>query len=137
MSRGLPQLIVFDLDACLWSPEMFELDSAPTRYEDRLGGTRAGNDVVRLFPGAQVVLKRILLDPSFRNVQIGVASSTTYPAYAATCLETLRIDPSGERLETLSDLVDYREIYYGNKGRQHIPALSKESGVDFNEYTIL
>merc|ERR1719460_3030883 len=45
----VPRLIVFDLDACLWSPEMFELGSSPTTYDAAQGGVRAGRDVVKLF----------------------------------------------------------------------------------------
>ena len=54
--RALPALIVFDLDACLWTPEMYELSSAPTAYDASLGGVRAGRDTVKLFPGAAAVL---------------------------------------------------------------------------------
>eukprot|EP00747_Dinoflagellata_sp_TGD_P094309 gnl/TRDRNA2_/TRDRNA2_166064_c0_seq3.p1 gnl/TRDRNA2_/TRDRNA2_166064_c0~~gnl/TRDRNA2_/TRDRNA2_166064_c0_seq3.p1 ORF type:complete len:205 (-),score=29.94 gnl/TRDRNA2_/TRDRNA2_166064_c0_seq3:926-1540(-) len=58
----LPGLIVFDLDACLWTPEMYELRSPPTKYDDARGGVAAGSDTVRLFPGAAAVLRRILTD---------------------------------------------------------------------------
>ena len=43
----LPKLVVFDLDACLWSPEMFELGAAPTSYDADKGGVKAGGDFVR------------------------------------------------------------------------------------------
>jgi Acid Phosphatase len=29
----VPKLVVFDLDMCVWSPEMFELDSAPRSWD--------------------------------------------------------------------------------------------------------
>ena len=40
-----PKLVVFDLDACLWSPEMFELAARPTSYDAKAGGVIAGRDV--------------------------------------------------------------------------------------------
>ncbi|CAK9085724.1 unnamed protein product [Durusdinium trenchii] len=54
----LPSLIVFDLDACLWSPEMYELSSPPSSYCSKRRGVAAGAQTVRLFPGAEAVLRR-------------------------------------------------------------------------------
>ncbi|CAK9085796.1 unnamed protein product [Durusdinium trenchii] len=56
----LPSLIVFDLDACLWSPEMYELSSPPSSYCSKRRGVAAGAQTVRLFPGAEAVLRRSL-----------------------------------------------------------------------------
>lgn len=131
--RTLPKLIVFDLDACLWSPEMFELSSAPTKYDSKAGGVKAGHETVTLFPGAAAVLRTILTNDTFSSVKIAVASSTTEPAYAKRCLEELPLDPSGAREEMVADLVDYRQIYPGSKGRQHFPALQKESGIAYDQ----
>jgi len=129
----IPTLIVFDLDACLWSPEMFELSAAPTAYDAAAGGVTAGNDVVRLFSGAAAVLRRLLTDSQFADVHVAVASSTTEPAYANRCIETLPIDANGAREERLCDLVEYCQIYPGSKGRQHFPALQKQSGVPYDQ----
>ena len=129
--RAMPALIVFDLDACLWTPEMFELDSAPSAYDAKKGGVAAGSDTVKLFPGAAAVLARLLSDETYRVCKVAVASSTTEPAYAKTCLEKLRILP--DRGETMSDVIDYRQIYPGNKGRAHFPALHKESGIAYDQ----
>ena len=161
--RALPKLIVFDLDACLWTPEMFELSSAPTAYSTEKGGVIAGGDVVTLFPGAKAVLRRLLTDAEFSATKVAVASSTTEPKFANRCLDVLPADHTAERGERLSDLVDFRQIYVisaasncgvrhkkpeplalslsppvstrsvqpGSKGRQHFPALHKESGVEY------
>lgn len=129
----IPTLIVFDLDACLWSPEMFELSAAPTAFDAAAGGVKAGHDVVRLFSGAAAVLRRLLTDSQFADVRVAVASSTTEPAYANRCIETLPIDANGARQERLCDLVEYRQIYPGSKGRQHFPALQKQSGVPYDQ----
>lgn len=133
MARRLPALIVFDLDACLWTPEMFELGSRPTMYDAARGGVKAGGDTVKLFPGAMAVLKRLLVDEAFASTKVAVASSTTEPAFASTCLAQLPIDPSGARQEKVADIVDYRQIYPGSKGRQHFPALHKESQIPFDQ----
>eukprot|EP00931_Biecheleriopsis_adriatica_P083181 TRINITY_DN56737_c0_g1_i1.p1 TRINITY_DN56737_c0_g1~~TRINITY_DN56737_c0_g1_i1.p1 ORF type:complete len:182 (-),score=37.46 TRINITY_DN56737_c0_g1_i1:4-549(-) len=127
----LPELIVFDLDACLWSPEMYELRASPTTYSSERGGVIAGRDTVRLFPGAKVVLKRLLTDDSFKDVRIGVASSTTEPAFASTCLEVLPVD--GARPEKLAQMISFRQIYPGSKGQQHFPKLKEESGIAYDK----
>ena len=137
-ARGLPAMLrrpamlVFDLDACLWSPEMFELDAAPSEYDAARGGVRAGREVVRLFPGAAAVMKRLLTD-EFAAVKVAVASSTTEPQFASRCLEQLPADASGARAERLADLIDFRQIYPGSKGRQHFPALQKESKLAYDQ----
>lgn len=131
-SRRVPRLLIFDLDACLWTPEMFELSSAPTVYDAKAGGMRAGGDVVRLFPGALAVLRRVLHDRASiggPDLQVAVASSTTCPDWAQTCLENIVVDEATGT--TVAQLVSYRQIFPGNKGRTHVPNIAKESGVDF------
>jgi hypothetical protein len=109
-ARGvLPALIVFDLDACLWLPEMYELSGRPSTYDAAKGGVKAGGDTVKLFPEAQSVLHRILTDGSFSSIKIAAASSTTEPAYANTCLAQIPVDPSGARQENLDDLVEFKQ----------------------------
>ncbi|CAK9060178.1 Magnesium-dependent phosphatase 1 [Durusdinium trenchii] len=50
---------------------MYELSSPPSSYCSKRRG------VVRLFPGAEAVLRRLATDTAFEKVQIAVASSTT------------------------------------------------------------
>mmetsp|Transcript_42240 Transcript_42240/g.99158 ORF Transcript_42240/g.99158 Transcript_42240/m.99158 type:complete len:190 (-) Transcript_42240:59-628(-) len=129
----VPRLLVFDLDACLWMPEMFELDGRPTHYDSALGGVRCPDgDVVRLFPGALSVLRSVWSDKErYAGVSIAVASSTTRPDFAFVCLEALVIDSdSGTRL---GDVVKYREIFPGSKAGQHFPNLAKKSGIAYSE----
>lgn len=107
-SARVPKLLVFDLDACLWSPEMFELHAAPTSYDAQAGGVRAGSEVVRLFPGALSVLRRLITDPALANTKLGVASSTTEPAWANRCLDVLVVNEADN--STIGGLVDFRQI---------------------------
>jgi magnesium-dependent phosphatase 1 len=128
----VPRLIIFDLDACLWSPEMFELDGKPTSYDPTLGGVKAGHDVVKLYPGALAVLRTIISDTErFGATQVSVASSTTRPAFANTCLDELVVDPrTGAKLATL---VAFRQIYPGSKGSEHVPKLARQSNLSYDE----
>jgi hypothetical protein len=38
----VPALVVFDLDACLWLPEMYQLDAPPGAWDEKAQGVRAG-----------------------------------------------------------------------------------------------
>ena len=104
----VPKLLIFDLDACLWSPEMFELRAAPTTYDAAAGGVRAGSEVVRLFPGALAVLRRLITDPALNSIKVAVASSTTEPAWANRCLDVLMVNAAEN--STVGALVDFRQI---------------------------
>lgn len=116
----------------MWHPEMFQLAGRPSTYSAERGGVIAGSDTVKLFPGAASVLRRFLPgnDARLAEVKVGVASSTDEPAYARTCLDALRVDP--ERGETIGDIVEYRQVYPGAKGRSHFPALRAETGVPYD-----
>ncbi|CAJ1343328.1 unnamed protein product [Effrenium voratum] len=127
----LPSLIVFDLDACMWSPEMYELSSAPDAYCSKRGGVVAGRDTVKLFPGASAVLQRLADGADgkrFERVKLAVASSTTEPGFAQKCLEEFPLN--GRKL---GDLLHFRQIYPGSKGGQHFPKLKEESGIPYEE----
>ena len=110
---------------------MFQLDTAPTAYDEGRGGVVAGRDTVRLFPGAAAVLQRLLDDRRYASIQVAVASSTTEPAWANRCLDVCRIDPA--RGECIADVVSQRQIYPGSKGSQHFPKLRSATGVSFDE----
>lgn len=113
---------------------MFELDGKPTVFDAARGGVRAGSDVVRLFPGALAVVRRIWADTDGRyaGCRVAVASSTTHPAYAHACLDALVVDADSGT--TLGDVVGlYREIHPGSKGDLHIPSLSEQTSVPFSE----
>lgn len=116
---NLPSLIVFDLDACLWTPEMFELSSPPTAFDASACGVRAGHETVRLFPGAQAVVRRLLTQSEYSNVRVAVASSTTEPAYANKCLDLLHELVFGRAL------LGTTSRYVGNTHRQADAAPSR------------
>ena len=64
-TAATPALVVWDMDDCLWSPEMFtlsEMPSDPVRGDlngrgEGVIGVRSGSDVIRLFPDALRVLQ--------------------------------------------------------------------------------
>eukprot|EP00928_Gymnodinium_smaydae_P077781 TRINITY_DN6123_c0_g1_i1.p1 TRINITY_DN6123_c0_g1~~TRINITY_DN6123_c0_g1_i1.p1 ORF type:complete len:217 (-),score=46.82 TRINITY_DN6123_c0_g1_i1:202-792(-) len=135
-----PRLLVFDLDACLWTPEMFQLSGEPQAWDPHRNGvaTSRSGELVRLYPGAAAVLRRIARDPALAGMQVAVASKTTEEHYAHRCLDELELGSDGAASgdfagKKLSELVQHREIYYGSKGRAHFPALKKKTGFAYED----
>lgn len=147
----LPTMIVFDLDDCIWSPEMYtlsgtpsipvqgDLDPSPTKSssEQREMGT-VGMQVpygptVQFFTGARKVLRELVLNPKYKGVILAAASSSEEPPFSYACLEGIEIIPG----VTLSDVMAYHQI--GRTGRltsrktTHFALLHEESGINYDE----
>ncbi|GMI08967.1 hypothetical protein TrVE_jg11426 [Triparma verrucosa] len=108
MSASLPSTIIFDLDDCLWSPEMYTLRSIPSKPvkgplgahgEGVIGMKCSSGETVKLFPAALKILQRIASN-EFENVTFGVASSSEEPSYSRACLQGLEILP-GVKMDSL------------------------------------
>ena len=90
-ATALPELCVFDLDMCMWTPEMYTMSGPPS--EAVLGllgssgegtvGASNGSDVVRLFPGALQALQECAAG-KYPGMRLAVASSADTPL-AVSC----------------------------------------------------
>ena len=85
-----PSLVVFDLDDCVWSPEMYTLNQIPSAagaVRGSLGndkgegvvGVRSGSEVIRLFPGALQAFQRVLAGEYGAEMRLAAASSADTP----------------------------------------------------------
>ena len=117
-----PDLIVFDLDFTLWYPEMYELEGAPFKLVNGNIFDSAGEQV-NLFDDVSEILMRIKTE--FLNTKIAVASRTTYPHWANTCLELFTIGP-----HSLKSVIHHSEIYPENK-QIHFQELHQKTGIPF------
>lgn len=126
----VPRLLVFDLDACVWSPEMYLLHSPPSAYDAEAGGVRAGQQVVRLFPGAQAVLRRIATEAAWAEVTVAAASSTTEPQWADTVMQLMRITPEGV---TMAQRFSHNQVYPIHNKVKHFEALQAATGVPYDQ----
>jgi magnesium-dependent phosphatase 1 len=148
----LPTMIVFDLDDCLWSPEMYTLHAAPSVPEmgdlsPSSGGTTKDSSMrgvvgmrvppsgptVRLFAGARRVLYELATDPKYRGIILAAASSSEEPSYSRACLDGIEVLPG----LPMAKMFRYRQI--GRTGeltpdkRTHFRLLQRESGVPYEE----
>lgn len=126
----MPSLVVFDLDACVWLPEMYLLRAPPGEWDEAAGGVRAGEEVVRLFPGALHALRALASEPRFARTRLALASSTSRPSYARAVLEAYRLGPGGE---TFASRVSFAELYPIPHKRAHFGKLARASGVSYAE----
>lgn len=155
----LPSLIVFDLDDCLWTPEMHELSGMPSKPVDgpldpndpadsplgtigmgvprgKRGGWGSFNDedeVVELYHGARLALRELITDPKYRDVQIGVASTSLEPSYSRACINGIEITEG----IYMKDIISYTQI--GRSGKltsrktSHFKLIHEESGVPYED----
>ena len=133
-----PELVVFDLDACFWDQEMYEMPSIPTQKNVVLGvlgggpepekegviGVYSGRNKIALHPGALCAIQEHYRGREYPGMKICFASSADTP-YAEqigrASLKLLEVVPG----VTIWDLVlqDWNQIDVNQIGRQ--PPLSR------------
>ena len=146
------QLVVFDLDFCVWKPEMYQIQGppiltpmktfekkkrkaktqpsslqlTPTSKKGMTVTDRAGTPIT-VFDGASFALSEInKMKKQDNNIQTAVASSTDKPPWARQCLEWMLVEDGS----TLASCFDYTEIRFGDKQR-HFESLNRISGIPF------
>lgn len=105
---AVPELVVFDLDECLYSPEMYTLEHIPCEpvhgdlgggHGEGVVGVRSGPSVVvSLYPHARRVLQEIHAQrhTTYAGMRLAAASSADTPFAARcgrACLATLEVVP--------------------------------------------
>ena len=151
--RQLPTLVVFDLDECVWHPEMYTLDEVPTARDAVRGdlngrgegvvSVRSGGRTIELFPGALQALQRIYEGEYGSTLRVAAASSADTPQavrIGRAAMGVLEVVP-GVTLEQAflhigGGFGDDRNLQIGrtaplssNKSRTHFPILRKGTGV--------
>lgn len=102
---AMPKAIIFDLDGCLWRPEMYELlwysrgkgspfRQDPQNPEDLLS---VANEPVYLLGDVREVLTEIYNEDDYQEVKIGISSRTDEPNWAKELLSkfTIQSDKTG------------------------------------------
>ena len=147
----LPELVVFDLDDCLWSPEMFTLDEIPTKcVMGNLGGRGEGvvgvkstGQVIRLFPAALEVLQDFH-EGKYPGMRIAAASSADTPraveigTKALTMLEVVpgvtvrQVFSQGFPEGTENMQIGRTPPLSSNKAKTHFPFLQRATQVPYD-----
>ncbi|RYG68045.1 hypothetical protein EON64_06040 [archaeon] len=150
---ALPQLIVFDLDHCLWLPEMYTLDEIPKKRiqgslcgrGDGAIGVMSGHQQIKLFPDALRILQEIYLD-IYPGIRIAAASSADTPravSIARAAMGLLEILPGVTMRDAFAK--GWPEGFSGNlqigrspplssdKAISHFPILRRETGIEYDK----
>jgi len=93
-----PELVVFDLDACLWDQEMFEMSALPDRTEtgdlNGLGqgvtGAYSGYNKISLHPGSLIALQEHAQN-TYPGMKVCFASSADTPFAEKVGRATLKL----------------------------------------------
>ena len=150
---GYPELIVFDLDACFWTKEMYQLQVVCTE-RDRIFcertntciGVRSGErTVIELHEGARKALEEYL-DGKYPGARLATASSADTPlavSIGKSALSLLEIIPGVSCASVFA--IGFEQEFAGNmqigrtkplssnKSETHFPILRKETNVPYDK----
>ena len=130
-SATRPAAIIFDLDGCLWYPDMYMLWGGGAPFSKAAAGTDL-TDVrgakVRMIGAVPEVLRELKTDPAWINTVVGVASCTDEPEWAQECMQKFDIG-SGY---CIKDVMQIEEIHKGNK-QGHLRNIAEQTGLAFEE----
>jgi len=158
--RVYPGLVVFDLDMCVWSPEMYTLDAVPTpkdAHRGQLNGkgegvvaVSSGYEDIRLFPAALKVLQDFYTGDVYpASMRIAAASSADTPravAIGRAAMGILEILPGVTMRQCFAK--GWPAGFEGNlqigrspplssdKAATHFPILQRETGVPYNKVRV-
>ena len=102
-----PKVVVFDLDGCLWDPEMYMLSwrgGAPFEPDGDAMLSQSGERVV-LLGAARDILRQLRTTDDWSGTKVAISSRTDEPAWAAELLDKFRVDNMA-----LGSCFDAREI---------------------------
>jgi magnesium-dependent phosphatase 1 len=137
-------MIVFDLDDCLWSPEVYTLHAKPSIPELGDLSPASGHGVVgmkvppngptvQLFPGARRVLYELASRREYQGIILAVASSSEEPSYSHAVLEGIEILPG----LPIRKLIKYDQIGRSGKltpdKKTHFQLLHQQSKIPYHE----
>lgn len=132
--------MVFDLDACLWFPEMFEVmqhgGSPFKRIQDGVLKDKIGNTFT-LCGDVGDIMHHLKMDKKWAGLTVGVASLCANAEWANECIAKFPVCRKGIDL-TLGDVIsrDHTEIYKGCKKDTHLANILKKlpESVTFEDF---
>ena len=127
------KVVVFDLDACVWYPEMYMLwgGGQPFKKHETKKNVLVDwkHQEIKLLGESAAVWQQIKSDPRFSGVKLCVASRCDEPSWAEECLSKFT-DQGGET--PLLSHVDVSRIHKGSK-TTHLQEIHLATGADFKD----
>lgn len=155
MMSPFPELCVFDLDACLWDKETFEMPSVPTKEKNAVYGSlgngrgrgiigvMSGPHQISLNPGALLGLQEHADGKKYPMMKVALASSATTPLaedIARASLAILEVLPGITVWDLLMrdwegkdvNQIGRRPPLSSNKAETHFPILREMTGIRYD-----
>lgn len=142
----MPKAIIFDLDGCLWSPEMYEIlffqggRGSPFSRDpsDPLNLLTSGNGPVYLLADIRSVFQHTCTNPVFQSIKFGISSRTDEPNWARELLRKFVIPlNAGEGID--GECINLESIFNGpiviskEEKVDHFRRIAKECDIDFSD----
>lgn len=146
-----PELVVFDLDACLWDQEMYEMSALPSRtvLGDLNGrgqgvkGVYSGRDLIQLHDGSLTALQEHA-DNQYPGMKIALASSADTPfaeQIGRATLKLLEVLPGMTVWDLLMRDWDNQDVNQigrqpplsSNKAASHFPRIRSITGIRYDK----
>jgi magnesium-dependent phosphatase 1 len=146
-----PELVVFDLDACLWDQEMYEMRAMPSKtvQGDLNGrgrgvkGVYSGNDLIQLHDGSLTALQEHA-DNQYPGMKIALASSADTPfavQIGRATLKLLEVLPGMTVWDLLMRDWDGQDVNQigrqpplsSNKAATHFPRIRSMTGIRYDK----
>lgn len=147
-----PELVVFDMDACLWDQEMYEMRAMPseTVMGDLNGrgegvvGVMSGRDKISLHKGSLIALQEIY-DGLYPDTKFCMASSADTPfaeKVGRASLKLLEVVPGVTIWMKTWDNQDVNQIgrqppLSSNKSKTHFPRIRELTGIRYDKVSKL
>jgi magnesium-dependent phosphatase 1 len=146
-----PKLIVFDLDGCLWKPELYELarrrrkgDNAPPQqspFVPLAGGNRCrsqGGSVVTLHADVPSILHELATAEEWSDTQLAISSRTDQPEWARELLGLFALPASSKKSndtpQTLQEVISGPwEMVSTERKVLHFERLSEQTNIPLEQ----
>ena len=108
----LPKLFVFDLDNCVWFPEMYQLWGGGSPFREGKNGDLAdcSGERVYLMGDVRNIMSELKNDPKYADCKVAIASRCDEPSWADECLNLFKINDGSK----LGSVFSYRHIHKVN-----------------------
>lgn len=130
-----PKAVIFDLDGCLWYPDMYMLWGGGAPFDviadDKL--LDRNNRPVQLLGAVPEILLELHSAPEWEGVVIGIASCTDEPSWAEECLQKFKL---ADGKTSIKDVMQIEEIRKNNK-RVHLRNIAEATGIALEEMLFL
>ena len=133
---SVPRLVVFDLDATLWVPEMYELwGGAPWRAQGLGRALSSKGEEVRLMGTSRETLDLLRTGTQFAGTAVAFASRTTEVEAATALIDVMQV-ADGVTMSQCGQKGTYAEIFPGRKTK-HLANLRERTGIPYSSMLFL